>query len=207
LGRKQLTKTFTDIDIKALDELIKRVQEAIEHDLALSPEDCQLLLDVLLTFLDMQANLASNDITIQKLRKLAGIVKSSEKIQSSLAQKRAKKPRSRPQKPEVEKVKPEIKHHKHDELAKGEICPECEKGKVYKYDPSTLLRIVGQSPFKPEQHVMERLRCNTCGAYFTADLPDEVKADGDVNQKYGYSARSIMAIAKNGMGCAAEPGR
>jgi hypothetical protein len=54
---------------------------------------------------------------------------------------------------------------------------------------------------------MERLRCNTCGAYFTADLPDEVKADGDVNQKYGYSARSIMAIAKNGMGCAAEPGR
>ncbi|NQY65931.1 MAG: hypothetical protein HRT38_20045 [Alteromonadaceae bacterium] len=47
---------------------------------------------------------------------------------------------------------------------------------------------------------MERLRCNTCGAYFTADLPDDVKADGKANQKYGYSARSIMAIAKHGMG-------
>ena len=195
-----MTKTFTDIDIKALDDLIKRVQEAITHDLALSPEDCQLLLDILLTFVDMQANLASNDITIQKLRKLAGIVKSSEKIQSSLAQKKAKKARKPPKKPDTEKVKPEIKHHQHDKLAKGETCPECDKGKLYKYEPATLLRIVGQSPFTPEQHVMERLRCNTCGAYFTADLPDEVKADGKANQKYGYSARSIMAIAKYAMG-------
>ena len=47
---------------------------------------------------------------------------------------------------------------------------------------------------------MERLRCNTCGAYFTADLPDEVNADGEANQKYGYSARSIMGFPKNGMG-------
>ena len=66
----------------------------------------------------MQANLASNDITIQKLRKLAGIVKSSEKIQSSLAQKKAKKPRLPPKKPDIDKVKPEIKHHKHDELVR-----------------------------------------------------------------------------------------
>jgi hypothetical protein len=36
-----------------------------------------------------------------------------------------------------------------------------------------------QSPFVPEQHVMERLRCNTCGAYFTAQMPEEVLADGD----------------------------
>ena len=119
-----MTKTFTDIDIKALDELIIRVQEAITHDLALSQEDCQLLLDVLLTFIDMQANLASNDITIQKLRKLAGIVKSSEKIQSSLAQKKAKKPRLPPKKPDTEKVKPEIKHHKHDELVRHEVVRE-----------------------------------------------------------------------------------
>jgi hypothetical protein len=34
-------------------------------------------------------------------------------------------------------------------------------------------------PFVPEQHVMERLRCNTCGAYFTAQMPEEVLADGD----------------------------
>lgn len=130
-----MNNTFTDIDIKELDELIKRVQKVITHDLALSSEDCQLLLDVLLTFIDMQTNLANNDITIQKLRKLAGIVKSSEKIKSSLSQTKAKKARTRPKKPALDKVKPEIIHHRHDELVKGDICPECEAGKLYKYEP------------------------------------------------------------------------
>jgi rubredoxin len=186
--------------MKALDALIKRVQEAKEHDLSLSSEDCQLLLDALLTLAAMQENLANNDITINKLRKLVGMVQSSEKLKSSLAQKRAKKSRARPRKSTANKVKPELKHHQLESLTKSDNCPECETGKVYKYEPATLLRIVGQSPFTPEQHVMERLRCNTCGAYFTAELPDEVKADGKNNQKYGYSARSIMGIAKFGMG-------
>jgi hypothetical protein len=43
---------------------------------------------------------------------------------------------------------------------------------------------------------MERLRCNTCGAYFTATAADEVLADGSSNQKYGYSARSLMGLYK-----------
>ncbi|WP_057830332.1 IS66 family transposase [Colwellia sp. TT2012] len=43
---------------------------------------------------------------------------------------------------------------------------------------------------------MERLRCNTCDAYFTAPLPAEVLTDGTAGQKYGYSARSLMAIYK-----------
>jgi hypothetical protein len=76
------------------------------------------------------------------------------------------------------------------------VCPECEKGKLYKYEPATFLRITGQSPFVPEQHVMERLRCNTCGAYFTADLPDDVQQDGASGQKYGYTARTLMALGK-----------
>ena len=67
---------------------------------------------------------------------------------------------------------------------------------MYKTEPGSLLRITGQSPFIPEQHVMERLRCNACGAYATAPLPEEVLNDGDSNQKYGYSARSLMAIHK-----------
>ena len=59
-----------------------------------------------------------------------------------------------------------------------------------------MLRITGQSPFVPEQHVMERLRCNACGQYFSADLPSEVVEDGKPGQKYGYSARSLMALHK-----------
>jgi transposase len=40
-----LTKPFTDIDGIALEALISRVTEAKENNLALSPQDCQLLLD------------------------------------------------------------------------------------------------------------------------------------------------------------------
>ncbi len=81
-------------------------------------------------------------------------------------------------------------------MNKGDTCVECLTGKVYKTEPGSLLRITGQSPFKPEQHVTERLRCNTCGAYFTAPLPEDVLTDGTSAQKYGYSARSLMAIYK-----------
>ncbi|WP_238930165.1 hypothetical protein [Vibrio vulnificus] len=40
---------------------------------------------------------------------------------------------------------------------------------------------------------MERLRCNACGQYFKATLPDDVVEDGGPSQKYGYSARTLMA--------------
>jgi transposase len=40
-----VSKPFTDIDSAGLEALIARVSEAKEHQLALSPEDCQLLLD------------------------------------------------------------------------------------------------------------------------------------------------------------------
>jgi transposase len=45
----------------------------------LSGEDCQLLLDALVTLASIQNRLASHDVTIHKLRKLLGIEKSSEK--------------------------------------------------------------------------------------------------------------------------------
>lgn len=195
-----MTTPFIDIDAAKLDALIQRVIEAKEHDLALTPEDCQLLIDALMTLASMQEKLASNDITLQKLRKLVGIVQSSEKLTTSVAQKRAKKTKKQRPSQSTPPVKPVIKRHSLDTVAKGDRCPQCESGKLYKYEPATLLRIVGQSPFVPEQHVMERLRCNTCGAYFTAPLPEEVLEDGEANQKYGYSARSIMTIAKYAMG-------
>ena len=194
---------YSDIDTRELDSLIQRVSEAKEHNLALTPEDCQLLIDALLTLASMQENLASNSITIHKLKKLVGMVKSSEKLQTSLAQGNAKKSKKKkPSKSDspVAKLKPVIVHHQQTKNTKGADCPECDSGKLYKYEPATLLRIIGQSPFQSEQHVMERLRCNACNRYFTAPLPEEVLRDGGVNQKYGYSARSIMGISKFGMG-------
>lgn len=188
-----MSKAFTDISSEELDGLIARVTAAKEHNLALSAEDCQLLLDALLSLVTFQEELADHDITIGKLRKLAGIVKSSERISSQVGKSKRSPKRKKPTPPQV---KTEVIKHELEDQAKGDTCPECQTGKLYKYEPATFLRITGHSPFTPEQHVMERLRCNTCGAYFTAQMPEEVLADGDVNQKYGYSARSIMAVAK-----------
>jgi hypothetical protein len=196
-----VSKLFTDIDGKALEALIERVSEAKENNLALSPEDYQLLLDALVTLATTQNRLANHDVTVHKLRKLLGIEKSSEKLGSVLKKAKASsaKKNQKPKKNDDEgftPVKPTVIVHPLTEMSKGDTCAECLTGKVYKTEPGSLLRITGQSPFKPEQHVMERLRCNTCGAYFTAALPDEVLTDGLSAQKYGYSARSLMAIYK-----------
>ncbi len=196
-----MSKPFNDLDTQSLDDLIKRVVEAKENNLALSADDYQLLLDALLTLTTTQNRLADHGVTVHKLRKLLGIEKPSEK-QTDLngtAKKSSNKKNTKSKKNNNEDftpVKPVVIKHKLTVLNKGEHCPECLKGKVYKVEPGSLLRITGQSPFTPEQHIMERLRCNTCGAYFTADLPDEVLNDGNSSQKYGYSARSLMAIYK-----------
>jgi hypothetical protein len=63
-----LTQSFTDIDNDALDALIERVTEAKDHELALSPDNCQLLLNALMTLASLQENIASKDVTVHKLK-------------------------------------------------------------------------------------------------------------------------------------------
>lgn len=193
-----MAASFTDITTEELDALIMRVTQAKEHQLALSAEDCELLLKALMTLTGMQEKLADKSITIHKLRKLAGIVKSSESLTSAVAgssrvQKKAtKKKKAKP----VAQVKPQVEHHAMETLQKGDICPQCETGKLYKFEPATFLRVTGHSPYTPVQHVMERLRCNACGEYFTADVTRAVSDDGELKHKYGYSARALMAVSK-----------
>jgi hypothetical protein len=193
-----VSKPFTDIDGKALEALITRVSEAKENNLALSPDDCQLLLDALVTLASMQDRLANHDVTVHKLRKLLGIEKSSEHLSQLLKSKKSPKKKRNKNKANDDEaftpVKPDVVIHPLDDVSKGDVCGDCQSGKVYKTDPGSFLRITGHSPFTPEQHVMERFRCNACGAYTTASLPDKVLSDGNSHQKYGYSARALMAI-------------
>lgn len=195
-----------EIDIAALDALINRLHEAKAFDLILSAEDIQLLLSALATLSVLQSRLSANDVTIHKLRKLLGIVASSENLSSLLGGKQASdagkpgKNKKKKNKDPDNHVKPNVVHHSIEGLSKGDRCPSCETGTLSKYEPANLLRITGQSPYEAVNHVLERLRCNACGEYFTASLPNDVIADGAINQKYGYSARSLMAISKYYMG-------
>jgi len=195
---------YQDIDVAALEGLIERLNDAKDYNLTLSAEDIQLLLMALSTLSTLQDRLSSNDVTVHKLRKLLGIVTASETL-SSLLKGKSKPSPKKPRNKKVKKdksacVKPKIVHHQLEALNKGDACPACDRGTLTKYEPAVLLRISGHSPYEAVKHLSERVRCNACGAYFSADLPDDVKADGHVNQKYGYSARSLMVINKYFMG-------
>ncbi|WP_236994640.1 IS66 family transposase [Granulosicoccus antarcticus] len=93
-------------------------------------------------------------------------------------------------------MEPENVRHSFDSMSKGDQCPDCPRGKVYKYEPAVMVRVTGQAPYSAKRHIRDRLRCSACGAVFSADLPAEVLADGEPGQLYGNSARSVMAISK-----------
>jgi hypothetical protein len=201
--QKKEQAKIIDLSPEKLDALVTRLEEAIEFNLALSADDIRLLLNAVMTLATMQERLSDNKVTLHKLRKLLGIVKSSEKLSGLLGDGKKNNPRktTNPKKPKKNKTPPPPKvFHPLMTVKKGDVCPECLVGKLYKYEPAQLLRITGQTPFTPELHISERLRCNACGQFFTAPLSDEVLNDGSSNQKYGFSARSLMVINKYFMG-------
>lgn len=191
-----------DLTEAELDALIARVERAIEHELALSVEDMKLLLQALLSLAHLQERLADNDITLHKLRKLAGIVRASEKLKdvlpnaASQGESKRRQKAKKPPTPPAETVIHERCTHRIEGLAKGDRCPECAQGTVYKYAPASFVRFSGQAPLKTTQHILERLRCNLCGAYFTAEVSEDVKHDGGPGQQYGYSARALISLHK-----------
>jgi transposase len=84
----------------------------------------------------------------------------------------------------------------HARLVSGDLCPDCERGKVYpQRDPGLLVRIKGQPPIDATVYELERLRCNLCGKVFTVDAPADV---GD--QKYDATAASMVALLRYGSG-------
>jgi transposase len=84
----------------------------------------------------------------------------------------------------------------HGLLSSGDICPDCEKGKVYQLaSPGVLVRIVGQAPVQAKVYELEKFRCNLCGKVFTADVPEGVGPE-----KYDATAGSMIALLKYASG-------
>lgn len=85
---------------------------------------------------------------------------------------------------------------RHAELKSGDLCPECEKGKVYgQKQPKPLVRVVGQAPLQATVYELERLRCNACGQVFTAQEPEGVGPE-----KYDETTGAMIAQLKYGLG-------
>src|SRR6266851_5969386 len=84
----------------------------------------------------------------------------------------------------------------HAQLRHGDRCPRCTRGKLYvQREPGLLIRFVGQAPIAATVYALEKLRCNLCGDFFTADPPPGVSAE-----KYDATAGAMIAVLKYGTG-------
>lgn len=84
----------------------------------------------------------------------------------------------------------------HPVLSPGNLCPGCEKGKVYELSlPSVFVHITGSAPLNATVYERTRLRCNLCGEIYTPELPADVS-----EKKYDDSATVMIALLKYGCG-------
>jgi transposase len=60
----------------------------------------------------------------------------------------------------------------------GSICPACGIGKLYPFRQKIIPILIGQTPLVYEEHALEVLRCNRCGGFIQARLPEEVRVQG-----------------------------
>lgn len=196
-----MSDNVIEISIAEMDALIERMESNLTDGLSPEPSDVRLILQILRQFATMQQKLEGSGYLKERYLKLMGLVSSSEN-QKALLNKGAASNKSRQKKPrpETKPLPPKVCHHELKDLQKGQTCPECERGRLYKTEPASFIRITGQAPLVAEKHIMEQLRCNLCGLLFTAPLSDDILRDGARQQKYGYSARAIMAISKFYMG-------
>jgi transposase len=84
----------------------------------------------------------------------------------------------------------------HLQLASGDRCPQCDKGRVYDSPPRSIVKVVGQAPLGATVYRLQRLRCRLCDAVFTAALPAAVAS----LPKYDSSCASMIAMLRYGNG-------
>ena len=78
----------------------------------------------------------------------------------------------------------------------GRPVPLPGKGTLHKQNTAAvILRIVGAAPISATGYEMERLRCDTCGAVFTAPPPPEAGTE-----KFASSVGPTVALLRYGCG-------
>ncbi len=84
----------------------------------------------------------------------------------------------------------------HPNLQAGQRCPSCPQGTLRaQARPATILRIEGSPPIAATGYQLERLRCDACGAVFTAPAPAEAG-----QEKYAPSVAVTIATLRYGTG-------
>jgi hypothetical protein len=84
---------------------------------------------------------------------------------------------------------------RHEELAVGERCPACGRGRLYRLLPGVEMRLDGNALLSAVRYELEKLRCSACGQIFTASVPAAVGTE-----KYTARARAVLALARYYLG-------
>jgi transposase len=84
---------------------------------------------------------------------------------------------------------------RHEELAVGERCPACGRGRLYRLPPGVEMRLDGNALLSAVRYELEKFRCSACGQIFTAAVP---AAAG--TEKYTARARAVLALARYYLG-------
>jgi transposase len=84
---------------------------------------------------------------------------------------------------------------RHEELAEGERCPACGRGRLYRLPPGVEMRLDGNALLSAVRYELEKLRCSACGQIFTAAVPA-----GAGTEKYSARARAVLALARYYLG-------
>jgi transposase len=78
---------------------------------------------------------------------------------------------------------------RHEELAVGERCPACGRGRWYRVPPGVEMRVDGTALLSAVRYELEKLRGSACGQIFTAVVPVEAGTEK-------YTARAVLALVR-----------
>jgi rubredoxin len=208
--RQKIPKSL-EISLEETEELLKRID-----DKKLDDKDFEKIKAFIKSFVFIQRLLERQKISIKKLKNL--FFGKTEKSKNILPETESDKDKGEGEsegsgsgiedsnKKKVENKKKghgrngasayvgaEVVYVSHKKLKAGQLCPDCEEAKIYKYKDGIEIRVKGSAPLKAIVYKLEKFRCALCGKIYTAELPEEAGED-----KYDAEARSIISLLKYG---------
>jgi len=111
---------------------------------------------------------------------------------SSTKKKESKKAKNHGHRPSTDYSEAKIIDIAHNSLKKGDVCPDCLKGKVFQLKPGTVINIKGQPWLQVEIYQPARFRCALCGKTFTATLPTDIIT----GSRSDSTAKAIVSLLK-----------
>jgi rubredoxin len=155
------------VTVEEIEALILRLEQK-----SLVDADYPLLIELIKNFTTIQNQFKNSTSTVAKLQKLLfGPKTECSQLPSDLKATDTGEPAKGHGKKPIDQWVDEpaqICVHPHDQLHEGQLCPKCNKGKLYPFTPSVRVKIVANRPLDVERHEVERLRCSACGWLYTA---------------------------------------